>query len=451
MDDVKAKAYVDACFAEYRVVRDESVASTAEFFRIVQFGGTAVLGFIGLAATFWRTEAILTRVLLGAIIPTLSFIFIESLTGQVARIRRAGKYCRSLEAKLQLLIGDPFGLKETMPSASSIGWETWIEGESIATDQHYTWIYTFGILVFFVTTYSSLVGYIFYAFINNCVALTVPQCIIPHRPSVAIMVTLIVFECCKLGMWTAQASQIARPLTGLLFLPKIPTVHMLQMRLTQLYSQFLSSSSPSGIIVVGIEALLLWAGFGVGAGVVILSVAACGTAASIVRGRFAGHRERAERRDWRNAVANAGVATGLAVASLVVIDHASVTVFAAMAMASLNATLSDTISHELGVTFGGVPRLITTFRLASPGDNGAISVVGTVAGLVSAFMLSGWAALLRVIPYHFILPVAVAGFCGNLIDSLLGATVEGKAGVGNHTVNVVCIISAALVAFVLVR
>jgi len=378
VDEIRAKAYLDASFTEYQAIRDEAVASTAEFFRIVQSGSTTVLGLMGVAATFWKTEENLTKVLLGAIIPTLSYVFIELLTGQVTRIRRAGRYCRSLERKLQLLIGDPFGLQVTNPEALSIGWESWIEGESLQQDKHLPWIYTFGIAIFFGTSYCSLIGYIFYVYKANCPNLTVALCLAEHRPSVAIAIALIVAECAKLAIWLAQATQIADPLKGLLFLPReIAWPHKMYNTITQAYSRFRSTSSLSGIIVVGFEALVLTTAFGIGAGIVILSVAACGTAASILRGRLADQRERPEKRSWRNALANAGVASCLAGTSLLWPIHSRVVLMAAMAMASLNATLSDTISHEVGVTFGGVPRLITTFRRVPPGSNGAVSVVGT--------------------------------------------------------------------------
>ena len=51
-----------------------------------------------------------------------------------------------------------------------------------------------------------------------------------------------------------------------------------------------------------------------------------------------------------------------------------------LGLAALAEAAADTISSELGQVLSGHPRMITTFRKAEPGTDGAISLGGTVAG-----------------------------------------------------------------------
>ncbi|KAJ4708369.1 Transmembrane 19 [Melia azedarach] len=95
----------------------------------------------------------------------------------------------------------------------------------------------------------------------------------------------------------------------------------------------------------------------------------------------------------------------------------------------------DTWSSELGVLSDEQPRLITTFKPVRKGTNGGVTKAGLLAAAAAGsivgltFVLFGFfttkcsqdVALkqLLVIPLS-----AMAGLCGSLIDSLLGATLQ---------------------------
>ncbi|GAB4828343.1 hypothetical protein Ancab_035340 [Ancistrocladus abbreviatus] len=96
----------------------------------------------------------------------------------------------------------------------------------------------------------------------------------------------------------------------------------------------------------------------------------------------------------------------------------------------------DTWSSEIGVLSDAQPRLITTFKHVRKGTNGGVTVTGLLAAAVAGAVIgvtfvvfgfftaacsSGAVSLkqLMVIPLS-----ALAGLCGSLIDSLLGATVQ---------------------------
>lgn len=125
------------------------------------------------------------------------------------------------------------------------------------------------------------------------------------------------------------------------------------------------------------------------------------------------------------------------------------TLMTAMALAALAEAAADTVSSEIGQVLGGRPRMITTLRAADPGTDGAISVVGTLAGVLAAAIVAGagiWA--LRGDWHLFTLACAGAIF-GLLFDSLLGATLERKGWLNNDAVNFLSTAGAAGFALLL--
>jgi uncharacterized protein (TIGR00297 family) len=110
---------------------------------------------------------------------------------------------------------------------------------------------------------------------------------------------------------------------------------------------------------------------------------------------------------------------------------------------SVAAAMSDTLSSEIGGLFDS-PRLITTFEPVDPGTDGAVTWQGELVGLVGAGIIAGIAAI--AFPSVGPLGIAVivgAGFVGMTVDSLLGATVEGRV-VENQGVNFLATLVAAI-------
>ncbi len=115
----------------------------------------------------------------------------------------------------------------------------------------------------------------------------------------------------------------------------------------------------------------------------------------------------------------------------------------ALPLAALAEAAADTVSSEIGQVLGGRPRMITTLRTVEPGTDGAVSVAGTLAGLIAAVIVAGagtWA--LRGDWILFTLSCAGAVF-GLLFDSLLGATLEKRGWLNNDAVNFLSTASAA--------
>ena len=149
------------------------------------------------------------------------------------------------------------------------------------------------------------------------------------------------------------------------------------------------------------------------------------------------------RRGAKNALANAGVATLCALlAALTSLDA-----FAAAFVASLGAAFADTAESEVGLLYGREPRLITTMRTVPPGTDGAVSLPGTLAGLAAAGLTAALGLALGLLEGPaLMLLVALAGFLGTVVDSLVGALAPR---VGNELTNVLCTLVAAVLALIL--
>ena len=307
-------------------------------------------------------------------------------------------------------------------------------------------------MLFFFVSICSISTYSFHVFQANCHDQGY-TCIKAHLASFAIALSLWAAEALKASLWLVQARHIARPLVGLVFVPKeFKWVHGAYMRLSTFIHRFRQTSQPSGILVVGLEAIILYFGFGVGGPIGILTVASTGTIASIARNALYAQTERPDKpRNWHNAVANAGLASLLALFATTRVGLPHKTLLAAIAISSLAATLSDTMSHEIGVMFGGPPRLLTTLKRARPGDNGAVTILGSATGVVVSFGLALWSGVLGVVQMNQVGAIGLAGCIGNLIDSLLGATIEDRYSIGNNVINFCCVLSASIAAFFLLK
>jgi uncharacterized protein (TIGR00297 family) len=125
------------------------------------------------------------------------------------------------------------------------------------------------------------------------------------------------------------------------------------------------------------------------------------------------------------------------------------TILLSVGLAALAEAAADTVSSELGQVFGGRPRMITNLRSVEQGTDGALSVTGTLAGVVAAGIVAaaGTWALRGGFPMAAV--AWAGGVFGLLFDSLLGATLERRGWLNNDAVNFLSTASAAAFALVL--
>lgn len=167
--------------------------------------------------------------------------------------------------------------------------------------------------------------------------------------------------------------------------------------------------------------------------------------------RWRGERKRslgvAERRGGRKAsqvLANLGAA-GLCAAAATVFRQQS-DILLVGAMAALAEAAADTVSSEAGQAVDTQPRMIVGFRPAAVGTNGAVSLGGTLAGCIAASVVAWTGSFFGVVPWIMAPVIAIAGICGMLFDSVLGATLENRGKMGNDSVNFVSTVLAANLA-----
>ncbi len=128
-----------------------------------------------------------------------------------------------------------------------------------------------------------------------------------------------------------------------------------------------------------------------------------------------GAEEPAPRNAWQ-VVANGGVAALCALGAA-----ACGGAFYAAFAGAFAAASADTWGTEIGTLARSKPISILTFRPIESGLSGGVTLQGSAATIAGALCIALVAASLRVAP---LLPVALAGVAGALIDSLLGASVE---------------------------
>ncbi len=107
----------------------------------------------------------------------------------------------------------------------------------------------------------------------------------------------------------------------------------------------------------------------------------------------------------------------------------------AVALAALAEAAADTVSSEAGQVLGGRPRMITTLRSVEPGTDGAVSLYGTLAGVVAAGLVAAAGTLAMRGDLTMLAVSCAGGVFGLFFDSLLGATMEQRGWLNNDAVN----------------
>jgi uncharacterized protein (TIGR00297 family) len=116
-------------------------------------------------------------------------------------------------------------------------------------------------------------------------------------------------------------------------------------------------------------------------------------------------------------------------------------------VASFSTKLSDTCASEIGKAYGQRTFLITTLQPVPRGTEGAVSLEGTIAGIVASIALAfvGWGVGL-ISPFGIGLCV-VAAFVATNLESVIGATLQTRFDwLTNEVVNFLNTLIGAIVA-----
>ncbi|MGQ4665840.1 DUF92 domain-containing protein [Metabacillus halosaccharovorans] len=129
-------------------------------------------------------------------------------------------------------------------------------------------------------------------------------------------------------------------------------------------------------------------------------------------------------RDIIQVFANGGVPAFIAMISI--FDPSNFIIYTVLFSISLAAANSDTWASEIGTLSKGQPRMLLTCRKVERGTSGAVSLLGTCAALVGSCLIGAIAVLLFDLSIKNLLVICIFGFLGNIIDTILGQTVQVK-------------------------
>jgi uncharacterized protein (TIGR00297 family) len=176
--------------------------------------------------------------------------------------------------------------------------------------------------------------------------------------------------------------------------------------------------------------------------------------------RFGGRRKEAlgtaERHEGRNA---AQVAANLGIAAMAFSEpvqswltgfqcfsRLTPTLLLAIGLAALAEAAADTFSSEIGQVLDRQPRMITTLRTVEPGSDGAVSLIGSLAGAAAAVAVAFIGTLALGGGRWMLIIGSAGGVFGLFADSLLGATLERRGWLNNDAVNFLSSACAAVFA-----
>ncbi|CAI9088872.1 OLC1v1023320C1 [Oldenlandia corymbosa var. corymbosa] len=219
----------------------------------------------------------------------------------------------------------------------------------------------------------------------------------------------------------------------------------------------ISGLSLSGIAAAFLLGTLTWRSFGPSGFFLVASYFVIGTAATKVKMAQKEAQGVAEKRKGRrgpgSVIGSSAAGCVCAVLSIYKIGGKAYSPLWVLGfVASFCTKLSDTVSSEIGKAYGKTTYLVTTFKVVPRGTEGAVSVEGTLAGLIASALLASVACLVGQINVPEAAVCVVASQIANLGESFIGAEFQGKDGfrwLNNDAVNVINITIGSILAVVM--
>lgn len=211
----------------------------------------------------------------------------------------------------------------------------------------------------------------------------------------------------------------------------------------------------AGFWNAGLLGVIIWGGLGWRAYVVMVAYFIFGsgvTQIGMAEKEAAGIAEkrsgaRGPENVWGSALVAALCAMAAYGISLTTFSSTWVGLFNLAYVASMATKLSDTCASEVGKAYGKTTYLITTLRSVARGTEGAVSLEGTLAGVVGSLLLAGIGCGLGLISLTGLGICAIAAVVATTIESLIGATVQEKFDwLTNELVNVINTLIGAVFA-----
>jgi uncharacterized protein (TIGR00297 family) len=211
--------------------------------------------------------------------------------------------------------------------------------------------------------------------------------------------------------------------------------------------------TPAGYVHAWVLGVLVWATLGWQGYIVVMFYFLVGSAVTrigMTEKEAAGIAEkRSGARGPENVWGSALTATICAVATLFV-DSPLKELLLIGYVASFCTKLADTTASEVGKAYGKRTFLITTLQPVARGTEGAVSLEGTIAGIIAsvAIALLGWAV--GMINLRGIVWCILAAFVATNLESVIGATLQSRLNwLTNEMVNIINTLIGAIVAILL--
>lgn len=215
--------------------------------------------------------------------------------------------------------------------------------------------------------------------------------------------------------------------------------------------------TPAGLVHAGILGTILWGTLGWRGYLVMMFYFLVGSVATrigMAQKEAAGIAEkRSGARGPENVWGSALIATLCALGSYGFASFPSIwtpTIVSLLLLgyvASMSTKLSDTCASEVGKAYGKHTFLITNLQPVARGTEGAVSLEGTLAGVLGSAAIASLAWGLRLIMPLDIVICILAAFVATNLESVIGATLQSKIDwLTNEVVNIINTLIGAVIA-----
>ena len=143
--------------------------------------------------------------------------------------------------------------------------------------------------------------------------------------------------------------------------------------------------------------------------------------------------EKEGKRSVRHAMSNAGLAGIFGLCAWWFPEQSAL--FGVLIACVFASAMGDTLSSEVGNALGKKFVNILSFRSGKKGEDGLISLEGSLAGILGSACIAIVYILLGGFSLKVGMIILFAGIFGNLMDSVLGASLQKNAWLTNDTVN----------------
>ncbi|AFZ27326.1 TIGR00297 family protein [Cylindrospermum stagnale PCC 7417] len=153
---------------------------------------------------------------------------------------------------------------------------------------------------------------------------------------------------------------------------------------------------------------------------------------------------------WGSALTGALCAVGVGLVKGGLLDPSLTPLLLLGYLASFSTKLADTTASEVGKAYGKSTYLITTLQPVPRGTEGAVSLEGTIAGVVASLAIAilGWG--IGLIDLLAVVWCVLAAFIATNLESVIGATLQSRyTWLTNEVVNIVNTLIGAIAAILI--